>query len=80
MNDRPYDVLPAIGLGMTVLVVANLLLVPSLGLLGAALAAVLAQTVWSGALWLTTLKRTGLDVSLIPRLTELLARRRAERA
>lgn len=80
MNDRPHDVLPAIALGMVVLVVANLLLVPPLGLLGAALAAVLAQTVWSGALWFTALKRAGLDVSLMPRIAELLAARRARGA
>jgi O-antigen/teichoic acid export membrane protein len=80
MNDRPHDVLPAIALGMAVLVVANLLLVPPLGLLGAALAAVLAQTVWSGALWFTALKRAKLDVSLMPRLAEMLASRRARDA
>jgi O-antigen/teichoic acid export membrane protein len=80
MNDRPQDVLPAIGIGMTVLVVANLLLVPSMGLLGAALAAVLAQTVWSAALWFTALKRAHLDVSLMPRIAEFFAARRARDA
>lgn len=79
MNDRPHEVLPAIALGMSVLVVANLVLVPPFGLLGAALAAVLAQTVWSAALWFTALKRTGLDVSLWPRIAELLAARRAQK-
>lgn len=80
MNDRPHDVLPAIGLGMAVLVVANLMLVPPMGLLGAAIAAVLAQTVWSAALWFTALKRTGLDVSLMPRIAEFFASRRARGA
>jgi O-antigen/teichoic acid export membrane protein len=80
MNDRPHDVLPAIGIGMTVLVVANLLLVPPMGLMGAALAAVLAQTVWSGALWFTALKRAHLDVSLMPRIAEFFAARRARDA
>jgi len=80
MNDRPHDVLPAIGIGMTVLVVANLLLVPPMGLLGAALAAVLAQTVWSAALWFTALKRAHLDVSLMPRIAEFFAARRARDA
>lgn len=80
MNDRPQDVLPAIGIGMTVLVVANLLLVPPMGLLGAALAAVLAQTVWSGALWFTALKRAHLDVSLMRRIAEFFAARRARDA
>ncbi len=79
MKDRPHEVLPAIALGMSVLVVANLVLVPPFGLLGAALAAVLAQTVWSAALWFTALKRTGLDVSLWPRIAELLAARRAQK-
>lgn len=76
MNDRPHDVLPAIGLGMTVLVIANLLLVPPLGLLGAALAAVLSQTVWFAALWVTALRRAHIDVSLLPRISEFLAARR----
>ena len=58
--------LPAVGLGMAVLVVANFLLVPPLGLLGAAIAALIAQTVWSAALWLTALSAR-LDVSLCPR-------------
>lgn len=80
MNDRPHDVLPAIGLGMVVLVAANLLLVPPMGLMGAALAAVFAQTVWSAALWYTALKRAKLDVSLMPRLAEMLAARRAKDA
>jgi O-antigen/teichoic acid export membrane protein len=80
MNDRPHDVLPAIALGMVVLVIANLLLVPPMGLMGAALAAVLSQTVWSGALWFTALKRAKLDVSLLPRLSEMLASRRARDA
>lgn len=80
MNDRPYDVLPAVGIGMAVLVVSNLLLVPPFGLLGAALAAVLAQTVWSAGLWYTALKRAHLDVSLMPRLAELLAARKARDA
>lgn len=77
MNDRPNEVLPSVAIGMTVLVIANIVLVPSFGLLGAALAAVLAQTVWCGALWFTALKRTGMDVSLMPRLSEILTRRRA---
>lgn len=79
MNDRPYEVLPAIALGIGVLLAANLLLVPAMGLMGAALAAVLAQSVWSAALWFTALKRTGLDVSLMPRLASLLAARRAQK-
>ena len=45
-----------------------------------AIAAVLAQTVWSAALWFTALHRTGIDVSLMPRISELLAARRARGA
>jgi O-antigen/teichoic acid export membrane protein len=80
MNDRPHEVLPAIGIGMTVLVIANFLLVPPFGLLGAAIAAVVAQTIWSAALWFTALKRTGIDVSLMPKIAELVTQRRARDA
>ena len=65
---------------MSLLIVANLLLVPAFGLLGAALAAVVAQTVWSGALWYTALRRAHIDVSLLPRIAELLAAHRARDA
>jgi len=77
IHDRPYATLPAIAVGMGTLVVANLVLVPRLGLMGAALAAVLAQTVWSAALWFTALKTAKVDVSIVPRLREILANRRA---
>ncbi|MDP1729902.1 MAG: polysaccharide biosynthesis C-terminal domain-containing protein [Devosia sp.] len=76
IHDRPYATLPAIGLGMGTLVVANLALVPRFGLMGAAIAAVLAQTVWSVALWFTALKTAKVDVSIVPRMREILARRR----
>jgi len=80
IHDRPYATLPAIAVGMATLVIANLLLVPAYGLMGAALAAVLAQTVWSGALWFTALKTAKVDVSIVPRIRELLAQRRAAKA
>jgi O-antigen/teichoic acid export membrane protein len=76
MHDRPHATLPAVVVGLMTLVLANLVLVPPLGLLGGALAALLAQSVWSVALWLTTLKLAGMDVSVMPRLRELLVQRR----
>ena len=53
IHDRPYATLPAIGLGLGILVGANLLLAPAHGLMGAAVAALAAQTFWSAAMWLT---------------------------
>ena len=76
IHDRPYATLPAVAVGISTLVAANFLLVPPLGLLGGALAALLAQTVWSVALWLTALKLAKLDVSVMPRLRDILAQRR----
>jgi O-antigen/teichoic acid export membrane protein len=73
IHDRPYATLPAIGLGVGVLIGANLLLVPTHGLLGAAAAALLAQTFWSAAMWLTARRVAGIDVSIVPKLKELLA-------
>lgn len=77
IHDRPYATLPAVAVGVAILVLANLALVPPLGLLGGALAALLAQAVWSVAMWLTALKLAHMDVSVIPRLRELLTQRRA---
>ncbi len=68
IHNRPYTALPAVGASLAALVAANLLLVPPLGLIGAALAALIAMTVWSGALWLTTLRIAGVDVSIRARL------------
>ena len=72
IHDRPYATLPAIGLGMGVLIGANILLVPVHGLLGAAVAALAAQTFWSAAMWLTARRIAGIDVSIVPKLKELL--------
>jgi len=74
IHDRPNATLPAIVIGVATLVAANLWLVPPMGLMGAALAALLAQTVWSVALWITARRTAGIDVSIVPRLRELLAR------
>ena len=76
IHDRPYATLPAVAVGISTLVAANYTLVPPLGLLGSALAALLAQTLWSVALWLTALKLAKMDVSVMPRLRDLLAQRR----
>ena len=68
VHNRPYTALPAVAASLAALVVANLLLVPPLGLVGASLAALIAMTTWSGALWLTTLRVAGVDVSIRARL------------
>lgn len=68
--NRPYTSLPAVATSMVTLVAANLALVPPLGLLGASLAALIAMTVWSGALWFTALRVAGVDVSIRARLIE----------
>jgi O-antigen/teichoic acid export membrane protein len=73
IRDRPYATLPAIGLGLGVLIGANILLVPAHGLMGAAVAALAAQTFWSAAMWLTARRIAGIDVSIIPKLKALLS-------
>lgn len=79
VRDRPYATLPSIALGMVVLIGANLLLVPGFGLMGGAVAALIAMTVWSAAMWLTALKLTGIDVSILPRVLGLVAKPRTAR-
>lgn len=68
IHNRPYTALPAVAASLATLIVANFALVPLWGLTGAALAALAAMTVWSGALWLTALKVAGVDVSIRARL------------
>ena len=68
IHNRPYTALPAVGASLATLVAANLLLVPPFGLVGASLAALAAMTVWSGAMWLTTLHVAGVDGSIRARL------------
>lgn len=67
MHDRPYASLPAVALGIIALMGLNWVLVPAMGLLGAALAATLAITLWSVALWWTALRTAKLDVSIMQR-------------
>jgi O-antigen/teichoic acid export membrane protein len=69
VHNRPYASLPAVAASMLALVLANLALVPPFGLVGAGAAALMAMTVWSGALWLTTLRIVGVDVSIRAKLT-----------
>ena len=59
-------------LGTATLIVANLALVPTYGLTGAAWAALLAQSTWAIAMWLTALRLARIDVSILPRLREML--------
>ena len=80
IHDRPYATLPAIALGMGILIGCNLLLVPAHGLMGAAIAALAAQTFWSAAMWLTARRIAGIDVSIVPRLSEMVAKTLAKRA
>jgi O-antigen/teichoic acid export membrane protein len=68
IHNRPYTTLPAVAASLATLIVANLGLVPLWGLTGAALAALAAMTMWSGALWFTALKVAGVDVSIRARL------------
>ena len=67
--DHPYASLPAVAAGLATLLVANLALVPPFGLMGASVAALIAISVWSAALWGVTRRITGIDVSIMPRLT-----------
>lgn len=76
IHDRPYATLPAVALGIGVLALANVVLVPSYGLMGAALSALAAQSVWSAAMWLIARRTAAIDVSIWPKLRELLAARR----
>lgn len=67
IHDRPFASLPAVGLGLLSLVALNYWLVPQFALMGAAVAALIAITLWSGALWLTAWHYAGVDVSILAR-------------
>ncbi|SDG46407.1 lipopolysaccharide biosynthesis protein [Pelagibacterium luteolum] len=64
MHDRPWASLPAVGLGVMALVIGNWTLVPPYGLMGAAVSAFIAVSIWSVTLWLTALHRAKVDVSI----------------
>lgn len=70
-RNKPYASLPAVALGLAVLVLANYLLVPTLHLAGAALAAVISYFAGSVMVWRTTKRITGVDVSVFPALQRL---------
>ena len=65
IHDRPYASLPFVGMGIGSLVLCNWLLVPAWGLMGAALSALIAITVWSVGLWWVTLRTAQMDVSIL---------------
>lgn len=65
IHDRPYASLPFVALGIGALVLCNWLLVPSFGLMGAALAAIIAIAVWSVGLWWVALRTAHMDVSIM---------------
>lgn len=65
IHDRPWASLPAVVLGMATLFFGNLVLVPAFHLVGAALAAIIAISVWSVALWGIALRTARIDVSIL---------------
>ncbi|KKC35541.1 hypothetical protein WH87_15890 [Devosia epidermidihirudinis] len=65
IHDRPYASLPSVAFGIVSLAVGNWLLVPWFGLMGAALSAIIAITVWSVGLWYIALRTAKLDVSIM---------------
>ncbi len=62
--DRPYASLPAVFVGLGSLISLNYLLVPPYGLMGAAISALSAITIWSFAQWLTAFKLAKVDISI----------------
>ncbi|MEJ2625054.1 MAG: lipopolysaccharide biosynthesis protein [Pseudolabrys sp.] len=76
-HDRPYASLTAAAVALVGLLVGNLALVPHFGLAGAAVAALVATTAWSVALWVTARHHVHIDVSIVPRLKDLLVGQRA---
>lgn len=65
IHDRPYASLPSVALGIASLWVGNWLLVPPFGLMGAALSAIAAITVWSVGLWWIALRTAKMEVSIL---------------
>ena len=66
--DKPYASLPSVALGLFSLVALNYVFVPKAGVLGAAIAALLAITIWSISQWLVALKVAKVDISIYPTL------------
>ena len=67
LQDRPWAAVPAVAAGLAGLVAANLVLVSSYGLIGAAWAALMATVLSSAVKWTTARLLTGVDVSLLGR-------------
>jgi O-antigen/teichoic acid export membrane protein len=65
IHDRPYASLPSVAMGIGTLALGNWLLVPQFGLMGAAVSALIAITVWSVGLWYVALRTAKLDVSIM---------------
>ena len=65
IHDRPYASLPFVAAGIGSLVLGNWLLVPAFGLMGAALSAITAITIWSVSLWWMVLHTARMDVSIL---------------
>lgn len=65
IHDRPYASLPFVAAGIGSLIVCNWLLVPMFGLMGAALSAIAAITIWSVSLWWMVLRTAQMDVSIL---------------
>ncbi|ODT74765.1 MAG: hypothetical protein ABS76_36180 [Pelagibacterium sp. SCN 64-44] len=65
IHDRPWASLPAVLLGMGTLAAGNWLLVPAFHLVGAAMAAIIAISAWSVALWAIALRTAHIDVSIL---------------
>lgn len=65
IHDRPYASLPFVGLGIGSLMIGNWLLVPQFGLMGAALSALIAITLWSVGQWWIALRTAHMDVSIL---------------
>lgn len=74
-RNRPYASLPAVALGLTTMILANLIFVPIWGLVGAAFSAVVSYFIGSLMVWHTTKRITGTDVSILPALKRLVANR-----
>lgn len=71
MTDRPYAGLPAVAVGLLSLLAGNFLLVPMFGLMGAAVSALIAISLWSAGQWWTARRLAKVDVSVFPRLSGL---------
>ncbi|MBJ7577078.1 oligosaccharide flippase family protein [Devosia sp. MC532] len=62
--DHPWASVPAVLIGLSALVLGNLALVPAYGLVGAAVSACLAISLWSLVLWLIAWRVAKVDVSI----------------